>query len=104
MTQFIQDFHFIYPMWLVLILPLIAILMALFLFQNKNNTALKQFVEPQLAPFVLTGQQQKTSYHLLILIGTLALIAIIAMAGPSWEKRKQASFKQQQALVIALDL
>ncbi len=78
--------------------------MALFLFQNKNNTALQQFVEPQLVPFVLTGQQQETSYHLFTLIGTLALIAIIAMAGPSWEKRKQASFKQQQALVIALDL
>lgn len=104
MTQFIQDFHFIYPMWLVLILPLIAVLMALFLFQSKKNTALQQLVEPQLAPFVLTGQQQKTSYRLLALIGTLALIAIIAMAGPSWEKRKQASFKQQQALVIALDL
>jgi Ca-activated chloride channel family protein len=104
MTQFIQDFHFIYPMWLVLILPLIAILMVLFLLKNKKNTALQQWVEPQLAPFVLTGQQQKTSYHLLVLIGILSLVAIIAMAGPSWEKRKQASFKQQQALVIALDL
>lgn len=104
MIQFIQDFHFIYPIWLILILPLMAILMALFLFQNKKNTVLQQLVEPQLAPFVLTGQQQKTSYHLLALIGILSLIAIIAMAGPSWEKRKQASFKQQQALVIALDL
>ena len=102
--SFIQSFHFIYPIWLILILPLIAVVVGMEWLRIQKDQALHTWIDPKLAPFVLTGQTTKTSYRFLTLISVVGLITIIAMAGPSWEKRKQAGFKKQQALVIALDL
>jgi Ca-activated chloride channel family protein len=103
-THFFNAFHFIYPTWLVLILPFLAVVAWMGLSHHKKNNALQTWVDPQLAPFVLTGQNIKTPYRFLSLLTVLGLIAIMAMAGPTWQKRKQAGFKTQHALVIALDL
>ena len=99
----VENFHFIYPDWLWLLLPLLLIL--LWLGKSKNNDSLlHKLVDPKLAPFVLVGEEGGNSRTLLWLSALIFSIAVIAMAGPSWNKVKQAAFKKQQALVIALDL
>ena len=103
-TQFFNVFHFLYPMWLGLIIPFLLLMVWLLSLYKKQHSVLQTWVDPHLAPFVLTGQNTAPPYRLLTLITVLGLIAIIAMAGPTWQKRKQASFQKQEAVVIALDL
>ena len=100
----IENFHFIYIDWLWLLLPLVLILIWLTKTRRNESSLLHKLVDPKLAPFVLTGELGSSSRALLGITAFIYLIAVIAMAGPSWEKRKQAGFKKEQAVVIALDL
>lgn len=100
----IENFHFIYIDWLWLLLPLALILSWLVKSRSNDSGLLHKLVDPKLAPFVLTGESGGSSRVLLGIAAFIYLVAVIAMAGPSWEKRKQAGFKKEQAVVIALDL
>ncbi|MCH7881145.1 MAG: VWA domain-containing protein [Proteobacteria bacterium] len=61
-------------------------------------------VDPALLPHLLTGQVQMRRLWPLVMMSLGGMLAIIALAGPVWEKLPQPVFKQQAALVIALDL
>jgi Ca-activated chloride channel family protein len=61
--------------------------------------------DAQLLPFVLAGQrraQRRSSAPWLV--GLTGSLLIIALAGPTWERLPQPVFRDQSALVIALDL
>jgi len=60
--------------------------------------------DEKLLPFILMGQQQQQSLWSVFAIGICGLIAIVALAGPAWEKLPQPIFSSKTALVIALDL
>lgn len=97
------DFHFIRPEWFYAIVPLL-ILYALLLKHRLQSRSWQSFCDPDLLPHLFNQEQitqQKRPLFLLLLGG---LICIIALAGPSWEKRPQPVFKKQSALVIVLDL
>lgn len=99
----LDNFHFIYPNWLWLLLPLLVVLF--WLGKSKpNDSLLHKLVDPKLAPFVLVGEAGGNSRRLLWLATLLYVIAVIAMAGPSWNKLKQTAYKKEQAVMIALDL
>ena len=99
----IENFHFLYPDWLWLLLPLLAVLF--WLGKSKpNDSLLHKLVDPKLAPFVLVGEAGGNSRRLLWLTALLYLLAVVAMAGPSWNKLEQTAYKKEQAVVIALDL
>jgi len=99
----IENFHFIYPNWLWLLVPLLVILF--WLGRSKSDDSLlHKLVDPKLAPFVLTGEAGGNSRRLLWLTALVYLIAVVAMAGPSWNKLKHAAYKKEQAVVVALDL
>ena len=61
-------------------------------------------VDPALAPHILsTGQIKNLNYRWwLALIG--GSLAVLALAGPSWNRVEQPVFRSEQAVVIALDL
>ncbi|MDH5424339.1 MAG: VWA domain-containing protein [Gammaproteobacteria bacterium] len=96
-------FHFLRPEWFIAIFPLIICywLMRKLQLQNKSW---QSFCDKDLLPHLFHKtvlQQNKSPLLLLLLAG---LIAIIALAGPSWEQRPQPVFKNQSALIIVLDL
>ena len=96
-------FHFLRPWWLLAIVP--AVLLALTLWYQKHRARQwQQMVAPELLKYLLDGQTTRINPLYLIALLASWLLACIAMAGPSWEKRPVAVEKNQQALVIMLDL
>lgn len=96
-------FHFLRPWWLLALVP--AVVLALTLWYQKHRARQwQQIVAPELLKYLLDGQTTRINPFYLLALLVSWVIACIAMAGPSWEKRPVAVEKNQQALVIMLDL
>jgi len=98
-----SEFHFIRPYWLFAFLPLI-----LFVFLNLRQK-LKQgswqtVCDAELLPFILQEKESQPSRLPLISSVLAAILAIIALAGPTWERLPAPAYRNTAALVIALDL
>lgn len=103
-NQFVNQFHFLYPEWLIGIVPMVLMMWWLHR-RGESSPAYDQIVDPALVPFVLTAAQpSSTQRRWLWGVGVALLLAVIALAGPSWQKVKQSSFQNQQAAVIVMDL
>ncbi len=97
------DFHFIRPYWFIALIPLILCLWFLAK-QHLVNRHWESVCDPALLPYILVGRSgRRRNIHLIYLLLAI-LLAVIALAGPSWEKLPQPVFQKESALVIALDL
>ena len=97
------EFHFIRPWWFIALLPLAGLLWYL-LRHGLSSKAWEKVCDVKLLPFILTGKSSRRSNVFLWLIGCAGLLAIIALAGPVWERLPQPVFRGDASLVIALDL
>jgi len=99
-----SEFHFLRPLWL-LALPAVAALITGLLRAKQSRRGWAAVCDAQLLPFVLAGQrraQRRSSAPWLV--GLTGSLLVIALAGPTWERLPQPVFRDQSALVIALDL
>jgi len=100
----LADFHFIRPYWFLALLPML-IFISLTL---KNKLARGNWTEvcdEALLPFILQEtNNQSTGRATSFLMSLAGLLAIIALAGPTWERLPTPAFRNDAALVIALDL
>ena len=97
------DFHWLRPDWLWA-LSLVALLTFALARRELAPGNWQRLIDPALAPFVLSrSQSRRYSYRwwLMVLGGSLA---VLSLAGPSWERLEQPVFRSEQAMVIALDL
>ena len=97
------DFHFIRPLWLIMI-PFIFFLIIVFKKRRLSVGNWGNIIDKKLIPYVLHRDQLKEDPKKWWLFTVTGILAVIAMAGPTWEKIQQPSFRADQALVIALDL
>jgi Ca-activated chloride channel family protein len=97
------DFHWLRPEWLWA-LPLVGLLTFALGRRQLALGSWHRIVDPALAPHVLSRTQIKglTYRWWLILIG--GILAVMSLAGPSWNRVEQPVFRSEQAVVIALDL
>jgi len=99
-----SEFHFLRPLWL-LALPAVAALIIGLLRAKHSSRSWAAVCDAQLLPFMLVGQrgpQRRSSAPWLV--GITGSLLVIALAGPTWERLPQPVFRDQSALVIALDL
>jgi Ca-activated chloride channel family protein len=100
-----SEFHFLRPLWL-LALPAVAVLVIGLLRAKYSSRGWQAVCDAQLLPFVLAsgqrGSQRRSSAPWLL--GLTGSMLVIALAGPTWERLPQPVFRDQSALVIALDL
>ncbi|MGV8837543.1 vWA domain-containing protein [Cellvibrio sp.] len=99
----ISQFHFLRPLWLVALAPVVIIALLLW-YQKHNARSWQQMVAPELLQYLLDGQTTRIRPWQLIALLLAWIISCIALAGPSWEKRPVAVEQNQQALVLLLDL
>ncbi|MGZ8227822.1 MAG: VWA domain-containing protein [Methylococcaceae bacterium] len=102
----LADFHFIRPYWLLAIIPAIAVL-ALMLRNRRSHGNWSAVCDSALLPYLLQEQSRavKKSFFTPLTAGLMAaLLVIIALAGPTWERLPAPVFRNESALVIALDL
>lgn len=104
--QWLTDFHFIRPLWLLTLLPMLFIW-----WQLRSRSAgagdWQQVIDPELLPHLLDSEQLSDSrpnplWRLLML--SAAVVAALALAGPTWEKLPQPVSRNQDALIIMLDM
>ncbi len=99
----IADFHFLRPLWFLALLPLLGLIWYM-LKRGLDNQQWRQVCDPELLPHILVGQQHRTGYMRELIPGIVGLAIIVALAGPTWERLPQPVYKNESALVIALDL
>ena len=99
----LADFQFLRPEWLLAIPAIIA---AAIYFARRRFGAgsWEAIVDPQLAPYVLSGSQGKSSDHRWLVLAVTGVLGAVALAGPAWERIEQPVFRSEQSLVVALDL
>ena len=97
------EFHFLRAGWILLI-P-IAILL-IFFFKRRLLTIgnWEKLIDERLLPYVMSRSQLSDNQYKWWLISLISVLSIIALAGPTWERIEQPSFRTDQSLVIALDL
>ena len=97
------EFHFLRAGWILLI-P-IAILL-IFIFKRRLLTIgnWEKLIDKRLLPYVMSRSQLSDNQYKWWLISLISVLSIIALAGPTWERIEQPSFRTDQSLVIALDL
>lgn len=98
-----SDLHFLRPYWLIAMIPAALLLWRLYVKRNKKNFWQNR-VDPHLLKHLLIGGFEKQSNAGLLLLAFVWLLAIIALAGPVWEKLPSPIFHGDNRLVIALDL
>jgi len=99
----LQDFNFIRANWLWAFIPL---LLGVWLWRHRkaHSQSWQSVCDPKLLPFILSDNQSNNNNRSSIIITLIGTLCILAMAGPTWIKLPQPVFREQSALVIALDL
>ncbi len=98
-----SQFHFLRPEWLLALIP-VVILALLLWYQKHTARQWQQMVAPELLKYLLDGQTTRIKPWQLIALLFGWIIGCVALAGPTWEKLPVSVEKNQQALVIMLDL
>ncbi len=104
MSMSLADFHFIRPYWFLALLP-VAIFIILSLRNKLARGNWSEVCDDALLPFILQDSDQHAKRRWSSIAMSIAsLLAIIALAGPTWERLPTPTFRNDAALVIALDL
>ena len=99
----LAEFHFIRPYWLLALIPAIAVI--ILLLKNKLNQGnWSNVCDAALLPYVLQEKPVHQTRWALSAGAFSCLLVIISLAGPTWERLPSPVFRNDAALVIALDL
>lgn len=97
-----EDFHFIRPLWL---LAIVFLFLALYLLKRYrvSQSGWSNLLPPHLAK-VLVTEGQATKPMSLTLPAFIGLLAVIAMAGPTWKKLPQPVYQVAKGSVLVMDM
>jgi Ca-activated chloride channel homolog len=95
-------FHFLHPAWFLALPPLLG-LAAWLAWRSAHEGTWSQLVDEDLLPAVrLKEGKRSTSPWLWVSLAWL--LAVFALAGPSWQRRQVDAFRAPDAWVLVLDL
>ncbi len=94
--------HFIRPEWLWALLLLPAALLIGW-YRRRRSAQWHDAVDAHLLPHLLSGTTRRSWWGAIALLTGL-LLAVLAMAGPSWRQVEQPLWESKTPLVVVLDL
>ena len=102
----VSSFHFLRPLWLLIIPVCILIYFFLSKKQITDNQPWRTAIASHLLSVLTPSHQNTTTYYgkLLQLLLFVWIIASIALAGPTWRKTEAPLEKNNSALMIVVDL
>jgi len=103
MNQFIHQFHFLRPWWWLAMIPLLLIII-LFKTFARSDSAWEKVCDRHLLPHLLLEQFTQISKNWLWLLFVAWLIAVFALAGPTWRYLEQPIYQKQINRIIVMDL
>ena len=102
-ANFVQDFHFLRPIWLLGLIPALIFFIAMWRI-NTVVTAWDKAIDKNLLPYLLDRSKNAAQRTPLLLLFCAWVLSTVAMAGPVWEQLPQPVQKREDALVIVMDL
>ena len=101
----LEDFVFLRP-WALWFLPLAALIYWLLLSrQQSNDHNLSAWIDPELLPHLsLSSDSGRNARWLGGALATLWLLACLALAAPSWSSKEVPLQRNEQPLLVLLDL
>ena len=98
-----ESLHFIRPLWFVALAPILVL--AWFWFRStRTGSAWQNAISSELLPVLLDVQESRSGQWLRGIMLTAITLAVIGLAGPTWEKLPQNVEQKNDALVVLLDL
>ena len=98
------EFHFLRPLWLLALLPLVPLL-RYWLRRSSGPNPWRERVDAHLFRHLFPEAEGPASRLPVLLLGLGWLLAVLALAGPSWDRLPTAQLRPDTPpLVIALDL
>jgi Ca-activated chloride channel family protein len=104
MADLLLALHFIRPHYLFLLLPVLISYLLLRRAEQNRQADKPEFLPAHLADALMLPAKAGTRLWPLNLIHSLLLLALIALAGPTWERTNNPLSGDESALVIAIDV
>ncbi len=98
-----MNLQFLRPEWF-LALVVIALLAVIVYRRRLVSRDWEAVIDAPLLPHLLSDRTRSSNRWWFWVVLLISVLAVFALAGPVWNKLPQPVFKQQSALVIALDL
>ena len=102
MMNFAQ-FHFLRPEWFWLV-PVLIVISVLWWRRAMSRGNWADVCDGRLLPYILEQQPERSSRYPWALFLIASLLAITALAGPTWKRLPTPVYRNESALVIVLDL
>lgn len=99
----LAEFHFLRPEWFLALLPA-ALLLALLIKNRQSRGSWTEVCDAELLPFILDDKPLERRRGGIAAGALACLLTVIALAGPTWQRLPSPAFRNDSALVIALDL
>lgn len=99
----LADFHFLRPLWLLAAIPAAGILFLLW--RQQSGQGWRRLISPHLlaALMVRTGESD-SKLRPGTLLAAFWLLAVVAMAGPTWQREPSPFADETSAIVLAIYL
>jgi Ca-activated chloride channel family protein len=98
-----QDFHFIRPLWLLALIPMLLILLLLFK-HLKQQSGWRPLLAAHLYQHLITQPASAKAKPPLFLLLLCWLLTVVALAGPTWQKLPQPTYQLSAGKVILMDM
>jgi len=99
----LSDFHFLRPLWLLLV-PFAALLPVLWRRSRDLQRRLRGNIAEHLLPHLLITPQDSHRFRPVHLVCAVLILGAIAAAGPTWEQDRPDFLENRAPLIIAIDL
>ncbi len=100
----LSAFHFLRPLWLLALPPAWGFVLWMAYTGKTAAGPWNNVIAPHILPFLVTANGSTASKRLPLWAAIVWLLLCIAAAGPTWQQIPLPIHKQQQPLVILLDL
>jgi Ca-activated chloride channel family protein len=99
----IEDFHFLRPEWLLALLPLLFLVYAV-RHLHKQQSGWQSVLAGHLYQHIITSKGAEKSKPPLSLLALGWIIAVVSLAGPTWERLPQPVYQLNTGKVVLLDM
>jgi len=99
----LEAFHFLHPLWLLALPPLLALAVVKLVATRAGDGAWSRIVDAHLLPLLSLGGATRGRSPW-VLIGAAWSIAVLALAGPSWQRLPGSVLRLPASWVVLLDL
>lgn len=98
-----DQLHMLRPSWLWALVPLVPVFVVLWR-ASGSSAAWRRVCDPHLLPHLLVKEDGRARRGPLAILALGWIASVVALAGPTWERLPQPSFRVAQPTVVALEL